>query len=87
MIQKQNSTATISGRHQSVTGAGILPAAVTSADSPGASAETKSGVAIHALLVQHRSRLAYPLAESARLMPVNASPIPAHAGALAGIMS
>ena len=28
-----------------------------------------------------------PLAESARLMPVTASPMPAHAGALAGLIS
>jgi hypothetical protein len=29
----------------------------------------------------------FPLAESARLMPVTASPMPAHAGALAGLIS
>jgi hypothetical protein len=35
-----------------------------------------------------RSRnLRHPLAESARLMPVTASPMPAHAGALAGLIS
>jgi hypothetical protein len=36
---------------------------------------------------QHRPSSISPLAESARLMPVTASPMPAHAGARTGHIS
>ena len=44
-------------------------------------------VAIHLILAQHRPNSISPLAESARLMPVTASPMLARAGALAGLIS
>ena len=68
----------------------------SNADGPGANplpvrphenTSAHTAVANHLKLAQHRRSSISPLAESARLMPVTASPMPAHAGALAGLIS